>query len=325
VNGYLIFNHHSLPFSFAAQAQAAMPEFLRICNKVITFGKNTILIDEAQDRHWYQIQLAPGYSWQTWYEQAKPKDDFRDQIRVFLNIATRQPFFSEDDILAGVDMFEVWQEDQTVAPVALRAASWHDAPLIGFHNSGRWQAPKYHVRVCTLDAAGNLQNTDVTIVNIFSLSTLEALLHSWREADNAALKIGQDLWRGRARYFPHLLFCGKTETQLCDWRQNETVFGQVKHVLNILNEFALLWQERKIEAYSHESLRNLGLKHRVSGESESCSKDTRRRKERSFYLPTGKNEYFENHVKLANGWRIHFFPDHASRCLYIAYIGSHLN
>ena len=325
VSNFLVFNHHSLPFALLAQAQAAMPDFLRICAKAMLLGRDTILIDQTQDSHWFRIELAPGYTWQNWYDQVPKQDGLHEQIQVFRSIATRQPLFSEVDIQAGVDMYEVWQTDQTEAPFALLAACWHEAPLLSFPSSARWQVPLYRMQIRTLDVHGNLQNTDADITNICTLAALDAVSAHWQEEHDAALKSGRDLWFDRARRFPHLIFCGKTETQLCGWRQSETVFNQVKQALTVMEQFTVSWQAKEIADYGHEALRDCGLPYRVSGESESCGKNGKRRGERTFYLPTGKPEYFENHVKLANGWRIHFFPDTATRSIHIGYIGSHLS
>ena len=48
------------------------------------------------------------------------------------------------------------------------------------------------------------------------------------------------------------------------------------------------------------------------------------KKERLFYLPNGNSVFFENHVKLSKGFRIHFFPDPKNEIIYIGYIGKHL-
>lgn len=324
MSAYLVFNHHSLPFRFPAQAQAAVPDFLRICEKAIRLGKDTILIDQTQDRHWFQIELAPNYSWQDWHNQARSQADLTEQIRAFRSIATRQPFFSEAEIRSGADGFEVWQTDQTPAPVAIMAACWHQAPLISFASSPAWQISPIRVQIRMLDDMGHLQDSAGEVVNIHSLAALEAVSASWQAQRDATLRRGRDLWQTRLQRYPHLVFCGKTETQLCSWRQSDTVFEQVKQVLAILDQFAMQWRANVVPAYSHEALREAGLPHRVTGESESCNKDSKRRSERTFYLPTGEKAYFENHVKLANGQRLHFYPDDTLQCIYIGYIGAHL-
>jgi hypothetical protein len=328
VSAYLVFNHHSLPFTDRKQAKAALPDFLRICEKAIRLGKETILIDHGHDQHWFNLELAPGYTWKDWHDQAPSEtqnpERLYDQIRAFRSIATRQPFFLESDIAAGADLYEVWHPDQTPAPAAFLAACWHDAPLLSFATQPQWQISPFSVIVRTLDMQGNLQETSSEITNIHSLSIIEGLSATWQAARDEAFRKGRDLWQHRSQRYPNLIFCGKSESQLCNWRQSETTFEQVKQVLDILDQFGRQWQTGLIADYSHDALRNLGLQHRVSGESESCAANSKRRRERTFYLPTGEKAYFENHVKLSNGQRMHFFPDKKTCSVHVGYIGTHL-
>jgi len=71
-------------------------------------------------------------------------------------------------------------------------------------------------------------------------------------------------------------------------------------------------------------LRNEGLSHKVSSESESVGNDPSLRKLREFWLPNGYKAYFENHIKIARGYRIHFFPNKETKSIYVGYIGKHL-
>ena len=52
--------------------------------------------------------------------------------------------------------------------------------------------------------------------------------------------------------------------------------------------------------------------------------DQRLKREREFWLPKGRKEIFENHVKLSNGYRVHFFPDNQTKHIFIGHIGQHL-
>ena len=63
-----------------------------------------------------------------------------------------------------------------------------------------------------------------------------------------------------------------------------------------------------VKGYSHQQLREMGLNHEVSGESTRISQNTKLKKGRIFYLSDGSSVFFENHVKLSKGFRIHFFP-----------------
>ncbi len=91
-----------------------------------------------------------------------------------------------------------------------------------------------------------------------------------------------------------------------------------------LNYFAEKWQSGNYSFYSSENLRESGMPYRVSSESSSVRDNPTLRKLREFYLPSGIRCFFEEHVKLSNGFRIHFYPNDDNKKIYVGYIGPHL-
>jgi hypothetical protein len=120
-----------------------------------------------------------------------------------------------------------------------------------------------------------------------------------------------------------LEFCGKTQKQLQKWSHGGILLSQVKKVLTCLNSYVEN-MKKGIWNYSHQKLREHGLNYEVSGESSSVYQDEKLRKPRTFSLPSGEEKYFENHIKLPSGYRLHFFVDDENRQVFIGYIGSHL-
>ncbi len=76
----------------------------------------------------------------------------------------------------------------------------------------------------------------------------------------------------------------------------------------------------EVQGYSHQQLKNQGLLYEVSGESTSVRNNQKKKKQRMFYLPDGRKEFFESHAKLANGFRLHFFPEPQKGVIYIGYM-----
>lgn len=322
----LVFNHHCLPFPSARLADAAMPEFLKICQRAFRLGRNTILLGPEQDPKWFQLELAPDYHWRDWHREAEARGELRDQIRAFRSIATRQPFLSPKDIADGADLPEVLVASGTAPLAALQAACWHSAPVTSFPTQAPWNSSPLEVCVRDLDVANDaVVERGARIVNLHALSVLDAVGPEWEAARADALRSGREIWKGRRELFPGLEFCGKAESQLCGWSHGGTVFAQVKDCLGVLGKFAESWRDGTVAAYSHGALTDFGLQHRVSGESESCAKDAKRRAQRTFHLPDGEPVYFENHAKLAQGFRIHFYPDEGGKVLFVGYIGRHLD
>ncbi|MCP4117705.1 MAG: hypothetical protein GY737_20360 [Desulfobacteraceae bacterium] len=321
----MVFNHHSLPFDSGGKADEALPDFLKLCIQAHNIGFSTILVDESVDKDWFRLELCRRYFWQDWHNKIQAGEDksYKDRIRAFRSIATRQPFFSMEDIENNVDLFEVsFDGDSSFA--ALRAAAWHDAPLAGFPTRRPWIESPLTVKIETLDQAGEIISLHLDLFNFFSPESFELNRDSLLEKRNALIRSGKAILDGKERFFPHLTFCGKAPQQLNNWSASQTILDQVKESLTVLNRFCDLWGDEPCQSYSHGVLRKLGLNHKVSGESDRVLTNPRLKREREFWLPQGRKEVFENHVKLNNGFRLHFFPDHQSKKIYVGYIGTHL-
>lgn len=317
----LVFNHHSLPFSSRQVAVDNVPGFMKICLKANNHGYSTVLVDESIDQKWFRIELSSGFFFQDWFQQNRATKV--DLIRAFRSITTRQPFFNEADIDNNVELFEVsfnGREDYS----ALRAAAWHDAPMVSFPTNQPWLQAKLDVCINTIDENSQIVSSQTAIVNLFSHENLDNEFNELIERRTAEIESGIDLKINFSDLFPRLRLCGKAESQLACWSASVNLLHQVKESLTALNRFSERWENGEFHDYSHENLIDSGLSRQVSGESDTVRNDDRLRKERDFFLPTGVKAFFENHIKLSRGYRIHFFPCKEEKVIYIAYIGPHL-
>ena len=321
----MVFNHHCLPFDSQEKAEQALPDFLRLCLRAQNIGFDTILVDESIDKGWFRLELATRYFWQDWHNKIQSGKDkaAKDQIRAFRSIVTHQPFFSTRDIENNVDLFEV-SFDGDASFAALRAAAWHKAPLTGFPTRSPWLDSALTVTVEELDPAGDVRKSFLDLMNFFSLEAFEQHSDELLEKRNHLIRSGRVLFDEKERLFPGLIFCGKAPQQMRRWSAELSILDQVKETLTVLNRFCGVWGDAEYPEYRHDVLRGLGLNHEVSGESSSVLDNRRLKAEREFWLPTGRKEIFQNHVKLSKGFRLHFFPDHHSKTIFIGYIGPHL-
>ncbi|MEA3548578.1 MAG: hypothetical protein U9R66_13035 [Thermodesulfobacteriota bacterium] len=319
----IVFNHHSLPFAAVTDADAALSDFLRVCIRSQNVGLAAVLVDESIDSDWFRLELAPDYFWQDWYGQNKHDDDKKDLIRAFRSIVTRQPFFSMEDLDEGADLFEVsFDGDSSFS--ALCAAAWHEAPLVSMPTRSPWLSSPLQVEVATLDNEGELTKYQQGILNFFSLENFEREVEQLRYQRNASLRSGREILTERETYFPNLTFCGSAIGQLNDWAAGPKILHQVKESLTCLNTFCEELRDGTYDCYTAEALRELGLNHRVSGESETVMNKPQLRKKREFWLPEGRKKVFENHVKLSSGYRLHFYPENEAQHIYVGHIGPHL-
>lgn len=321
----LVFNHHSLPYDRAEHGAEAMGEFLRICIRGHQLGLNFVLVDETVDRNWFRVELAQGYCFQDWHESNKSNEKARDLIRAFRSIATRQPLFSTDDFDKGVLGFDVRLVDSNLSYAALRAAIWHESPLVSFPTRYPWDTSPVKIFCENLNDIGDIQQEDGEITNLYSEKVLDTQEKKLRSLLSSKILKGKELLAEWNKLFPFLIHCGRVREQLSSWYHSPTVMAQVKESLAVLNSCAQQWKASGYGVYSNKHLRDLGLNHEVSGESLTVSNNPALRKQRKFWLPSGTKEYFENHIKLTKGFRIYFLMHHTTHNVYVSYIGKHLD
>lgn len=326
LNEYLIFNHHSLPYSSIDMAKNSVSEFLKVCLKLKKYGFQTILFEETLDKSWFRIELAPNYFWQDWYNENKKEALLKTQIQAFLSLKTKSPLFSNDDIASDLQLFDVKLPNCTDELSVLRAAVWYNYPIASYPTKEPWNKNPVIVNVIKLDESGQNESIE-EITNYFNSNKIDE--NSLRDSQQESIVSGQELWKHRNELFPNLGFCGDTQFQLKNWSIGETELKQVKNSLFLLDEFCNKWNEGCFKNYSHKDLRDLGLKRdlrlNVSGESETVNNNPEMRNEREFSLPNGERKFFENHIKFNNGIRIYFYHNTDEKRIYIGYIGKHLS
>lgn len=324
VSSYLVFNHHALPCDHEQQAVDSVPEFLRVCVRAQSLGLNVLLVDDSVDASWFRLELANCFFWQDWYNRYKTDETLKDLIRAFRSISTRQPYYSNEDINRQVELFDVVLGSDSRRYSALRAAAWHAAHLVSFPTQTPWNSTPLSIQEESVDEQGEILYATSQIHNIHSLAVLNdrepAILHEKDER----IRSGSELVANWSALYGHLEYCGKVQEQLSVWSHHLSILEQTKESLRVLDTFASQWSLSACSCYSHQTLRNLGLNHEVSGESSSVLNDRSLRKFREFWLPTGSKELFENHIKLSKGFRIHFYCETCSKKVYVGYIGPHL-
>ena len=319
----IVFNHHSLPFDHPDPAEKAVPDFMKTCIEAKNAGLQTILVDQKVDTSWFLLELAPGYFWKNWHDIHQDGKN-RDLIRAFRSIVTQSPLFHINDIEDGADLFEVIF-DGCKAYSALCAAAWHEAPMVGFETRSPWNDSPLVVKIIRINpVTTDIEQSRAEIHNFYCYSIFRHHLPELLQKRNASLSSGKEIVDRAKALYPGVSLCGKAIQQLNNWSASLTILGQVKQSLSILSAFSVKWQTNEIPAYRTDVLKACGLPFQVSGESQTVRDTPKLRRQREFWLPSGQQKYFEQHVKISFGYRLHFFPDNETRHVYVGYIGPHL-
>jgi len=321
----LVFNHESLPYDDQEDIDAAVLTFIKVSLACRHYGFNLMLIDTTVDQSWFGIELKKGVYWRDWFNAAKQKNELRDLVRAFRSLNTRQPMMLPEDTHQVENSVEVGLTGNSRGLLTLQAAHWYETLLISFPTGEPWHNSLIDIWILTIQTDGNSCESTAQINNLFDADSLQQHEFCLKSLRDERLQSGKDIWDNRNLFFPCLwLLNNELKNQLCAWSHKSAILQKAKNALLVINKFVQRWQEGGFDDYRHSHLAICGLSAEVSGESSSVKQDPNKKSEREFWLPSGKKVFCENHVKLQDGFRLHFYVSNSERIIYIAYLGPHL-
>jgi len=319
----IVLNHHSLPFACKEDADNGLLVFFNVLKVCRVAGLKILLVDEGQDKSLMGLELSNGYFVRNWYASASKVAELADWCRFLKSLETKQPLFEIVDIENVGDTVEVGLPGEPSGRLVLLAAFYFETFLASFTALAAWVDS--HIKVWVFDLDATPDQRDETVLNLSNDASLKAHGEELKRRRNALLDSAKDIWLQRADLFPHLtLLANQIGTALQNWSARQDVLLKARDALNVLELFCGKWRTGEYVEYRHEYLRDFGLAAEVSGESNGVNDDPKKKKERIFWLEDGRQAYCENHVKLPDGYRMHFYPDAAEKRIYVAYLGPHL-
>lgn len=319
----IVLNHHSLPFKSKDKAFDDFLVFLSVLQSCRTYGLKILRVDEDQDKSLMRLELANGYFVSDWFATANCKPELKDWCRIIKSLETRQPLFESVDLDKVENTIEVGLIEENSGKKVLLAAYHLNTFLVSFTALPDWRKSHIKVWILNLELGQDLQ--EHILFNLYDSESLQKHQEILIQRRNQQLDTANNIWLNRADLFPHLtLLSNQIGTSLQCWSGRSDILMKARDALNVLELFSQKWLAGEYAEYRHEYLRDLGLAAEVSKESQSISNDSRKKKERMFWLDDGRNVYCENHVKLPDGYRLHFYPDSMHRKIYVAYLGPHL-
>ncbi len=319
----IVLNHHSLPFASKEDADNGLLAFFNVLKVCRTAGLKILLVDEDQDKSLMGLELANGYYVRNWFASASKVAELADWCRFLKSLETKQPLFETVDIESVGDALEVGLPGETSGKPVLLAAFYFETFLASFTALAAWA--NSHIKVWIFEIDPTPEQRDETLLNLSDSASLGVHGDELKQRRNALLSSAKNIWLQRADLFPHLtLLPNQIGTSLQGWSARQGVLLKARDALNVLESFTEKWLAGEYVEYRHEYLRDLGLAAEVSGESDSVANDPKKKKERMFWLDDGRQVYCENHIKLPDGYRLHFYADAANKRIYVAYLGPHL-
>lgn len=319
----IVLNHHSLPFASKEDADNGLLAFFAVLKVCRTAGLKILLVDEDQDKSLMGLELANGYYVRNWFASASKVAELADWCRFLKSLETKQPLFETVDMKSIGDTVEVGLLGENSGKQVLLAAFYFETFLTSFTALATWL--NSHIKVWVFELDATPEQRDETLLNLSDSSSLDAHGDELKQRRNALLSSAKDIWLQRADLFLHLtLLPNQIGTSLQGWSARQDVLLKARDALNVLESFGEKWLAGEYVEYRHEYLRDLGLAAEVSGESDSVNNDPKKKKERMFWLDDGRQVYCENHVKLPDGYRLHFYADAENKRIYVAYLGPHL-
>ncbi|CAA6830422.1 MAG: Unknown protein [uncultured Aureispira sp.] len=196
--------------------------------------------------------------------------------------------------------FYTYKEGEAEPEIVGFAYAYEHALYAVSYNNSVWDKTEYNILKIEETA-----EQEVTVNHFLESSSVDAF---------NLLRTGGNLWDWREVIFPNLVFCGKTETQICALSLKSKDIQIAYDKLKKLDEGLA---GKRIEDFDYKSL---GIT--ISGESKSTKRD--HGELRTFLIPkTERYELFELHIK-SGDWRYHFFLDKETKKCYVGYIGKKL-
>lgn len=318
----IVLNHFSLPFAHKEDADNGLLVFLKVMAACRAVGLKILHLDEDQDKSLMGLELANGYYVRNWYESSNKLVELIDWCRLLKSLETKQPLFEKIAAEVG-DTVEVGLPGESSGKSVLLAALYFETFLISFTALTTWQAS--HIKVWVLDLSRESDPRDESLLNLCNDNGLKVHEQELKRRRDALLSSAKDIWLQRSDMFPHLtLLANQIGTSLKNWSARQDILLKARDALNVLEQFCSAWTVGEYVEYRHEYLRELGMEAEVSGESSTVRNHPKKMKERMFWLDDGRHVFCENHVKLPDGYRMHFYPDSETKRIYVAYLGPHL-
>lgn len=307
----LIFNEKSIPFQNINDVEKYFPEFLELIKLAKLNGITTVKVNTSHATGWYETPLTNNLNVREWLKQKEK--DYKTRVKSLIDKCS-YPIINYDDSinLINLENSSFSYNDKDVQ--TLGCAYLLNELVLSYASHSSWIAKEIVFNHETYsDDQTDLVKTNVAVLNCSTINNWNDNISIILKEKEKHLKENKNFIAEFETYFPKLKLCG-----------NAKIMTDIKHkssfckVVSILNEYMQSIDDDDFNIKTLKEFSNL----KISGESESVSKNPKFKKTRTFSI-NGKKYFFELHVKnFPDGYRLHFY--HLNNYIYIGYYGKHL-
>lgn len=290
-------------------ARERMSQLLLSIRAASVLGANSVL-RSSEDPN--VALLAADYPVAKWRNDPDVDVELR---RFYRSLVTKIPL--DLDLPEFLKLFDVRAfEYDGIACQGLGAANLLDTIAFSLPSEECWNTRVIKLRVMFHDPVRNdLQLRDQDQLHASSPAHIESHRRWIRTRLARSVTDGADMAERCQQLVPGIDFCESALQQLIELDRNHAMLRPVVKKLFELNSYAQSWVDGPFNS------RQLPMM--ISGESEATLAQFSA--ERTFRCPDGEYRLFELHARLTPlAWRLHFFPQAATRRIIVGYIGAHL-
>ena len=296
---FALLNELSLPFKNDINIENHFKDFLELIKILKTKNIKKLRIDK--DLKSYKI--FEDIYFPQFLGQLRDKE-LKDKLRAFIannTIKIGSPLITSDEDEQELLLENEYFYNSLVTTGALACSDIWDTLTISFNSSQVWSTE--YIEIEKLNILEDKKTIKIKNASYVShLDTHQEFFQRLEEYIRLDINIS-NFWNRKDELFQNkIILCVEVEKQVSKLDSN--IFIQTLSIL------------RDIDS----GIKNLH-DFNASGESKSVEQDLKLKKLREFDID-GKKEYFQNHIKLSGGYRIHYFEKNSN--IYIGYIGTHL-
>jgi len=303
----MILNELSLqPAPSVVMARQWMTGFIETVRAAISFRVSRVI---RTQNGILDLALAENYPLRRWLNDSQVDREAQRYVRT---LTTKAPFWDGlPELHARVLEHEFRYAGQEA--LGLGAAYLLEALAMSLLSEQRWDTPRLPLNARWITTQAEIIEQAIQVVHASQPAHVNEHRDWIQERLRNDVQDALDLWNRRFELFPSLAFCEATARQIQSL--NSAMLRPVVRRLFELQAFCQGWTGGGFDPDS--------LPTRATLESQATLEQYGR--ERTFLCPDNVERVFNWHVRLTpHAWRIHFYPDPATRTMMIGYIGPHL-